>query len=56
VSKEKGKDTDVIYLDFSRNFGMVPHDTLLFNWKDINLMGGLFVGQITGCKTSPREQ
>lgn len=43
MSKEKGKDTDVIYLDFSRNFGMVPHDTLLFNWKDTNLMGGLLL-------------
>lgn len=40
---DKGRSTDVIYLDFCRAFDRVPTSFFL-NWRDVDLMGGLLDG------------
>ena len=41
ASMDKGRATDVTYLDFSKAFDTVPQK---IHWKDMELMGGLFDG------------
>ena len=41
-SVDKWRAMDVIYLGFCKAFNMVPHNILLSNWRNIDLMGGLF--------------
>ena len=40
VLVNKGKATDVTYLDLSKTFDMVPHHILISKLEDVDLMGG----------------
>jgi len=42
-SMDNGRVTDVMYPDFCKAFDMVP-PTIHLNWRDVDLMGGLFSG------------
>ena len=48
ASVNKERASDVIYLNLSKAF-FSP------KWKDMDLMGGLFNGQRTGCRIETRE-
>ena len=41
---DKGKVTDVIYLDLSKAFDMVSNASLSPNWRDVDLVGGSLNG------------
>ena len=47
--------TTVTCLDFSKAFDTVPTTSFSANWKDMDLTGGLFNGQRTGCRIKSRE-
>lgn len=51
----KGKETDVIYLDFCKDFDKIPHNILIAKLDSSGLMGGLFYGQGTGWIAAPKE-
>ena len=51
VSVDKGRATYVIHLNFSKPDDMVP--PISPNWKDMDLIGGLFDRLGAGCKTIP---
>lgn len=41
---DKGRVTDITYLDFNKYFDMISHDAFRPNWKDMDLISRLFDG------------
>jgi len=39
-----GRGTDVVCLDLCKAFDTIPHNIISLNWRDMELMGGLFDG------------
>jgi len=44
VLVDEGRATDAIYLDLSKAFNIVPHDTLVSNWGDMDSVDGPLCG------------